>query len=113
MDMNDDQLVRQFLKANIRVPEDKGFSQRVMNRLPRRPINMAWITALESVAIAAGMVLLLIHVDWLQVFCNASMHILQFIAYIRYVDINITPLYVIVALVMLTMWSRNKIKTLI
>ena len=111
--MNDDQLVRQFLKSNIRVPEDKGFSQRVMSRLPQRPINMTWVTIVENIVLAVGIVLLLARVDWLQMFCDASIHILQFIAYIRYVDFTINPLYIIVALVLLTVWSGNKIKSLI
>ena len=109
--MNDDQLVRHFLKSNIREPEDKGFSQRVMNRLPRRSIDMAWVTTFERFVLAVGIALPLIHIDWAQVFCNTSMHILQFIVYIRYVDFTIKPLYIITALAMLTAWSANKIKS--
>lgn len=62
--MNDDQLVRQFLKSNIRKPENKGFSQRVMTRLPQCTINLAWITALEGVVLIIG------------TFCSASLHAL-------------------------------------
>ena len=112
MDMNDDQLVRHFLKSNIREPEDKGFSQRVMSRLPRRPINMTWVTAIEAMVLMAGIGLLLVHVDWLQVFCNASMHLLQFITYIKHIDYTINPLYIVTALVILTIWGGNKIKAL-
>ena len=112
MDMNDDELVRHFLKSNMREPEDNGFSQRVMSRLPRRPINMAWVTALESIILIAGITLLLTRVDLLQLFCNLSMHLLQIITYIRYVDITINPLYIAAALIALTVWVGNKIKTL-
>lgn len=110
--MNDDQLVRHFLKSNIREPEDEGFSQRVMNRLPQRPINMTWVTAIESMVLMAGIGLLLIHVDWLQVVCNASIHLLQFITYIKHIDYTINPLYIVTALVILTIWGGNKIKVL-
>ena len=112
MDMNDDELVRHFLKSNMREPEDNGFSQRVMNRLPRRPINMAWVNALESIILIAGITLLLARVDLLQIFCNTSMHVLQFITYIKYVDFTINPLYIGAALIALTVWAGNKIKTL-
>ena len=111
--MNDDQLVRQFLKSNIRKPENKGFSQRVMTRLPRRTINLAWITALEGVVLIIGITLLLVRTDLLQVLCNISMHILQCITYMHYVDLTINPLYIVIVLIMLTAWCGNKIKTLI
>ena len=111
--MNDDQLVRQFLKSNIREPEDNGFSQRVVSRLPRRSVNLTWITALEGVVLIVGIALLLVRIDLLQVLCNVSMHILQGITYMRYVDLTINPLYVAAVLVMLAVWCGNKIKTLI
>ena len=104
MDMNDDQLVRQFLKSNIRKPENKGFSQRVMTRLSRCTINLAWINALEGVMLIIGITLLLVRTDLLQVLCNISMH---------YVDLTINPLYIVIVLIMLTAWCGNKIKTLI
>lgn len=111
--MNDDELVRHFLKSNMREPKDNGFSQRVMSRLPRRPINMAWVITFETITLIAGIALLLTRVDLLQVFCNVSMYTLQFIAYIRYVDFAINPLYAVIALIALTAWGGNKIKTLI
>ena len=110
--MNDDELVRHFLKSNMRESEDNGFSQRVMSRLPRRPINMVWVTALESIILIVGITLLLSRVDLLQLFCNLSMHILQFITYIKYIDITINPFYIATALITLTVWVGNKIKTL-
>ena len=109
--MNDDQLVRQFLKSNIRTPEDNGFSERVMSRLPRRSISVECIWVLELVTFVIGIAFLLIRVDLLQVFCNISMQILQFIAYLRYVEFTLNPIYIIVALVALTVWGGNKIRT--
>lgn len=112
MDMNDDHLVRQFLKSNIRTPEDNGFSERVMSRLPRRPISMAYITTIELVAFATGMALLLTRVDLPQLFCNISMHLLQAISSLRYIDLTFVPIYLVVALAALAVWGSNKIKTL-
>ena len=113
MDMNDDELIRHFLKSNKREPEDNGFSQRVMSRLPRRPINMARVTTFERITFIAGIALLLTRIDLVQVFCNVSMHTLQFIAYIKHVDFTINPLYAVIALIALTAWAGNKIKSLI
>ena len=109
--MNDDELVRQFLKSNIRLPEDNGFSERVMSRLPRRSINPACITTLEIAVLVIGIVILLMRVDLLQVFCNISMHILQAIAYVRHIDITFSPFYIVVALIAFTIWGGNKIRT--
>ena len=109
--MNDDELVRQFLKSNIRLPEDNGFSERVMSRLPRRSINSTCITTLEITALVIGITILLMRVDLLQVFCNISMHILQIFAYIRHIDITFNPIYIIIALIALTIWGGNKIRT--
>lgn len=111
MDMNDDELVRQFLKSSTHLPADEGFSQRVMSRLPRRSINPARITTLEIITFAIGIAILLAHVDLLQVFCNASTYMLQTFAYLRYTDITISPLYIVAALVALTVWGGNKIRT--
>jgi len=110
MDMTDDQLIRQFMQDNIRVPEDNGFSQRVMRRLPHRPVNTAWTTVFEVVTLTIGLLLLLSRVDLTQTFCDISIYALQFVAYLRHVEININPLYIAAALTMLILWGGKKIK---
>ena len=113
MDMNDDALVREFLKSSSPLPADDGFSQRVMSRLPRRRLSAARITTMETAAFAIGIAILLAQVDLLQVFCNASMYVLQTFAYLRYIDIPFSPLYIVIALVALTVWGGRKIITTI
>lgn len=108
--MTDDQLIRQFMQDNIRVPEDNGFSQRVMRRLPHRSVNTAWTTVFEVVTLTIGLLLLLSRVDLTQTFCDISIHALQFVAYLRHVEININPLYIAAALTMLILWGGKKIK---
>lgn len=110
MDMNDDQLIRKFLQENHSVPEDNGFCERVMSHLPQRPVNTAWITLLEIAALAAGCAILLSRVDLTQVFCDFTVRTLQFVAYLRYMDININPLYMVAALTLLIVWGGYKIK---
>lgn len=110
MDMNDDQLIRKFLQENCSMPEDNGFSERVMNHLPQRPVNTAWITLLEIAALAVGCVILLSQVDLTQVFCDFTVRALQFVTYLRYMDISINPLYMVAALTLLTVWGGYKIK---
>lgn len=110
MDMTDDQLIRQFMQDNIRVPEDNGFSERVMQRLPHRPVNTAWTTVFEVVTLVVGCLFLLSRVDLAQAFCNISIHALQLVVYLRHVEININPLYIAAALTLLILWGGKKIK---
>ena len=104
MDMNDDALVREFLKSSSPLPADDGFSRR---------LSAARITTMETAAFAIGIAILLAQVDLLQVFCNASMYVLQTFAYLRYIDIPFSPLYIVIALVALTVWGGRKIITTI
>ena len=112
MDMTDDQLIRQFMQDNIRVPEDNGFSERVMRRLPHRPINTAWTTVFEVVVLAVGCLFLLSQVDSTEVFCDLSLRALQFITYLRYADFTFNPLYLVAILILLAVWGGNRIKAL-
>lgn len=108
--MNDDQLIRKFLQENRREPEDNGFCEQVMSHLPQRPVNAVWITSLEIIALVAGCAILFSQIDLTQVFCNFMVRTLQFVTYLRYMDISINPLYIVAMLTLLTVWGRYKIK---
>lgn len=113
MDMNDEKLTRQFLKAQrAPLPADDGFTERVMSRLPHRPINARLVTAIEAIILTMGILLLLSRIDLAQVFCNLSVYILQTITYLRYTDFGASPLYVLTALVLLTAWEASRIRKL-
>ena len=109
---DEEKLIREFLQKSIPLPEDNGFSERVMSRLPRRPVNMTWTALCEVVALTVGCLFLLRHVDLTQVFCNLVMHVLQWTAYLRHIDFTFNPLYLVAALVLLMVWGGNRIKAL-
>ena len=109
--MTDDQLVRKFLRDNTRTPEDSGFSERVMQRLPHRPVSVAWVTMLELLLLTIGCVLLLRWLDLTQVVCDLAIRTLQFVTYLRYVDFTFNPLYLVAILVLIAMWGERKLKT--
>lgn len=108
--MTDDQLIRKFMLENSSEPQDNGFSQRVTQRLPRRPISAVWTTVAELTLFIIGSIILLSQVDLTQVFCNLSVRTLQFVAYLKHVEININPIYTVVTLTLLTVWGGKKIK---
>lgn len=109
---DEDKLIREFLQKSIPLPEDNGFSEQVMHRLPHRPVNVVWITRCEIAALVVGCLVLLYHVDLTQVFCNLMMYVMQWTAYLRHTDFTFNPLYLVVALVLLMVWGGNKIKAL-
>lgn len=109
---DEDKLIRQFLRESISLPEDNGFSERVMRRLPRRPISMVWTTLGEIAVLVVGSLILLWNVDLTQVFCDLVMQTLQWIAYLRHIDFTFNPLYLAVVLVLLMVWGGNRIKAL-
>lgn len=100
------------MQDNIRMPEDNGFSERVMQRLPRRPINTAWTTAFEVVVLTVGCLFLLSQVDLTEVFCDLSLRALQFVTYLRYADFTFNPLYLVAILIVLAVWGGTRIKAL-
>lgn len=108
--MNDDQLIRKFLQESCSMPEDNGFSERVMSHLPQRPVNTAWITLLEVIVLVVGCGFLLSQVDFMQVFCDLAVHILQITTYMRCMDFSFNPLYMVAVLTLLTVWGGYKIK---
>lgn len=108
--MTDDQLIRKFLQDNTSEPQDQGFSQRVMQHLPQRPISAVWTALLKIAILTIGGIILLHQVDLMQVFCNLSVKTIQIIVYLQHIEININPLYVIVTLTLLTIWGGKKIK---
>ena len=109
---DEDKLIRQFLQESIPLPEDNGFSEQVMRRLPRRPISMVWIALCEIAALVVGCFFLLHHVDLTLVFCNLVMHVLQWAEYLRHIDFTFNPLYLAAVLVLLMVWGGNRIKAL-
>lgn len=110
---DEDKLIRQFLQKNIPTPEDNGFSERVMSRLPYRPINTKWVVVGEIVTLIVGCFFLLRHVDFTKVFCDFVMHVMQWGVYLQHIDFSINPLYIFVAaLALLTVWGANRIKAL-
>ena len=109
---DEDKLIREFLQKSIPLPEDNGFSERVMHRLPHRPVSTAWITMCEVTALVTGCIFLLRDVDLTQVFCNLVMYVMQWTAYLQHIDFTFNPLYLAVVLVLLMVWGANRIKAL-
>ena len=109
---DEDKLIRQFLQESIPLPEDNGFSEQVMRRLPRRPISAVWVTLGEIAVLVAGGLFLLRNVDLMQVYCNLVMQMLQWMEYLQHIDLTLNPLYFVVILVLLTVWGGNRIKAL-
>lgn len=103
--MNNDEQIREFFATHSLKPEENGFSERVMRRIP--PRTPLWIRIARIVLPLAAAAIAFHHLDVMHIISNGLVNIIQWLAYARHTNIN--PL-VIVSLLGLAAYGADKIK---
>lgn len=107
MDMDDDQLIRQFLQSRREEVSDSGFSQRVMRHVPaERPF---WMFCVATIAIVAACVALFFWLDGWDALCTLFVKACQAVAVARFSSFN--PLYALLLTGFVIWYLADKVKS--